>query len=119
MTAPDLLPCQCGGKVHIDHFKNPTAVVVVCEKCGTDWLGYWSDSERSIAERWNTRATPTPAAMTPEVAKLVEAAWQMLIEYDEADIEPEPHSMTSAAIRLRAALAGLRAEGDGHGGKDG
>ena len=52
-------------------------------------------------------ATPAPAAMTPDVRTLVEAAWQMLIEYDEANIEPEPRSMTSAAIRLRAALAAL------------
>lgn len=111
MTAPDLLPCRCGGKVHIDHFKNPKAVVVVCEKCGTDWLGYWSDSEQSIAERWNTRATP--AAMTPEVAKLVEA--MKALEKAAAEVSrrgaetgPQWTKLTVALLQARTTLAELK-----------
>lgn len=95
MTAPDLL---------------------VCPSCNRQKEEFWPDGfcgpDVCLNPDCNSQVA-APAAMTPEVAKLVEAAWQMLIEYDEANIEPEPRSMTSAAIRLRAALAALRAGGDG------
>lgn len=40
------------------------------------------------------------------VRELVEAAQQMMIEYDEVDIaDGEPLSMTAAVLALRAALA--------------
>lgn len=79
------------------------------------------------------RATPAPAAMTPEVAKLVEAVERLLpvarhyggltddhvaaIENAEATVRnfrkvsTVKHSLTTAAA--------LRAGGDAHGGKDG
>lgn len=55
------------------------------------------------AARIRSALTAAPAA---DVAGLVEAAKQMLIEYDEVDLDhAEPSSMTAAVVELRAALA--------------
>jgi len=98
--APDVpRPCHCGGTVHVDHFKNPKAVVIVCEQCGTEWLGYWSDSERSIIERWNSQPAHTE--------------WNAAIEA-AADLADTTFSGsgTDAARIIRMSILALRKGGE-------
>jgi len=58
-------------------------------------------------------AAVQPAQPDPRdevIARLVEAAEQFLIEYDEVDLAvPEPQSMVSAVMEARAALAAAKA----------
>ena len=61
---------------------------------------------------WSATVPVGPAYHHDDVVReLVEAAEQMLIEYDEVDIaNGEPSSLTAAVFALRAALAKIAQE---------
>ena len=64
---PELLPCPfCGGTdLEVDHYKY-SGVAVVCRTrgCGMKIIRYWSDSEVTVREAWNTRANAGDAAQS-------------------------------------------------------
>lgn len=130
MTAPDLLPCPFCGAGIAKTVGNASFSGVELMGAGTDrpyvWCGTcgsagsFEDSDDKAIAAWNTRATP--AAMTPEVRALVEAAEPlaaMASRYDPEDGDGDLECWFGLAVpkikhirALRSALAALR-EGGG------
>lgn len=118
MTAPDLLPCPfCGGEASAWNLTLEGAVR--CADCRATIVRqhkpvYDTGHEEAIAA-WNTRATPTPDAMTPDVpeewiAAAANAVWLELMDSEKSRWTFRREHVHNAIART---LAALRAGGDG------
>ena len=118
MTAPDLLPCPfCGEAPRLwEYNKGECEIECINGHCPSEpHVGIHTKAEAIAA--WNTRATP--AAMTPEVAKLVDAVAVLLMQHDfenpmrQADYHGDICQCRRCRMdAVRAAIAALRAGGD-------
>lgn len=109
MTAPDLTynHFMRGKRFRLQY--SPACMVA-------DPDGVWVSLEDARDEVMR-RATPAPAAMTPDVAKLVEAAEGLIGDMDMSDDDPdnagwELYTYAGRFRRLAKALAALREGGD-------
>ena len=115
MTA-DLKPCPlCGGDAEIWRaHEGRTAWVACMGRCAVLVSKQYTTDAEAIAA-WNTRATPALAAMTPEVAKLVEAAACAAVDWANGDYGMSAEKAAGLGVYRfvkRRILATLRAGGD-------
>lgn len=106
MTAPDLEPCPFCGPMngHYGFTVTRFGTRLTCFCC--DSHGPRAPTQEEAIAAWNTRATP--AALSPEVRALVEAAQ----EFDDA-LDTPGKDCGAPRLRMSKALAALRGIGGG------
>ena len=86
---PELKPCPfCGcTECNIDDYYHAAGVSIRCPKCRFDFIRYWGDTPRTIADAWNTRADLPDACIADLQSNLREMTrlWsEAAAERDEA-----------------------------------